>query len=245
MRRKGKASAEISTMQALLLALSDDIALPLLQIRSGLELIQQDGSESSLKNHTNKMLLSAESGLHLIEGYRLALRTTTSSELQMEPLAIATVLQEVAHKLTLYAKEYSTEIEVEVQPRLTPALADHASLSVALEILSGSIIRAQAANKQQKRYRVLLGARRIPENVISTGVFSSVRGLSDKTLKNARSLAGRARQPLPAIPAGAASGILIADMLCSSLWQPLRAVAYRNMYGLATAIPISKQLQII
>jgi len=47
------------------------------------------------------------------------------------------------------------------------------------------------------------------------------------------------------VPAGSAAGVLIADMLCSSLWQPLRAAAHHNLPGLVTMVPASKQLQII
>ncbi|HVS78999.1 MAG TPA: hypothetical protein VHD84_01785, partial [Candidatus Saccharimonadales bacterium] len=70
-------------------------------------------------------------------------------------------------------------------------------------------------------------------------------GLSDRTLRAARSLVGKARQPLPAVPAGAATGVLVADMLCSAMWQPLRAAAHHNLPGLVTALPASKQLQFV
>ncbi|MGH7156646.1 MAG: hypothetical protein ACREGG_00815, partial [Candidatus Saccharimonadales bacterium] len=76
-------------------------------------------------------------------------------------------------------------------------------------------------------------------------VFSNVQGLSDRTLRAARSLIGKARQPLPAVPAGAAAGVLVADMLCSIMWQPLRAAAHNNLAGLATSIPVSKQLKFV
>ena len=46
-----------------------------------------------------------------------------------------------------------------------------------------------------------------------------------------------------AVPPSTSGGVLIADMLCSAMWQPLRAAAHRNMGGLATGIPVTKQLQ--
>lgn len=246
MRRKGKATKHVSPMQALLLALSDDIALPLLQIRSSLETLQLENySKQSLQSHASKMIASTEGGLHLVEAYRLALQSFNRNELEMKPVAISIVLQEVAHKLTPYAKEYSTDLEVDVQGRLTPVLAHYPSLSIALEVLSASLIRAQAAHTKQKRYRILLGAHRAPQNTISTGVFSNLHGLSDRALRSARILSGKARQPFPNVPTGAASGVLIADMLCTSMWQPLRAAAHSNMHGLATLVPISKQLQFV
>jgi hypothetical protein len=160
-------------------------------------------------------------------------------------VAVGAVLQDVAHQLTPYAKKYATELEVDISGKLTPVLTHQPSLHVAIQILSASFIRAQAAQVQQSRYKLLLGARRTSESAISTGVFSTIEGLSDKTLRSARSLSGRARQPLPPLPPGAASGVLIADMLCSSMWQPLRAAAHSGLHGLATAIPVSRQLQIV
>ena len=189
------------------------------------------------------MGLVANDGLQLIDAYRLVLRSHEAESLQLEPVAIGALLQDVAHQLTPYAHQYDTALEIDIQGRLTPVLAHGPSLVAALQCLSASLIRAQAAQSRQKNYRLILAAHRAADNVITTGAFSNVQGLSDRTLRAARSLVGKARQPLPAVPAGAASGVLIADMLCSTMWQPLRAAAHNGMGGLATGVPVSKQLQ--
>lgn len=234
--RSASSAGKMSPMQALLTALSDDLALPLLQVKSGLEA----GASAE------QILLSVENGLQLVEAYKLTLRVNHSIDsLAFEPVAIGALLQDVAHELTPYAKKYTTDLVVDVSGKLTPVLTHQPSLHIAIQILSASLIRAQTAQVQRRRYKLLLGAHRLPDSAVSTGVFSSIDGLSDKTLRSARSLSGRARQPLPALPPGAASGVLIADMLCASLWQPLRAAAHGGMHGLATAIPISKQLQFV
>lgn len=248
--RKKTVTAEaekVSPMQALLIALSEDLALPLLQIKSNLEVLEEDDfSKKTARGTAEQMLLSVQNGLQLVEAYKLTLRINhTTDDLPYEPVAIGALLQDVAHDLTPYAKKYATDLEVHVSGKLTPVLTHQPSLQTAMQILSASLIRAQTAQRQQKRYRLLLGARRGSESIISTGVYSSIEGLSDKTLRSARSLSGRARQPLPLLPPGAASGVLIADMLCSSMWQPLRAAAHNGMYGLVTAIPVSKQLQFV
>lgn len=237
---------ELAAQRALLSALSDDLALPLLQIKNSVELM---GRSRGLSKNTQKQLqtldLSAKDGLQLIEAYHLVLHIRNTENLPMEPVSVNILLHEVAHQLSPYAKQYATSLEVDVQGRLTPVLAHTPSLIAALQCLGASIIRAQAAQSKQKNYRLLLAAHRNADNVIATGAFSDVHGLSDRTLRAARSLVGKARQPMPAVPAGAASGVLIADMLCSAMWQPLRSVAHRNMGGLATAVPISKQLNLI
>ena len=228
------------------MTLSEDIALPLLQVKGSLEVLEsQNFIKAAARAHAAGSSLSIDTGLQLIEAYKLLLGAEQNAKLPAEPLAVGAVLEEIAHRLTPYAKQYNTSIEVSVQHKLTPVLAHQPSLSSALEVLSSSIIRAQAAQTEQTKYHLVLGAHRSPDNVIAAGVFSSVHGLSDRTLRAARSLVGKARQPLPAVPAGAAAGVLVADMLCAAMWQPLRAAAHHSLPGLVTILPVSKQLQII
>src|SRR5581483_263057 len=189
---------KLNPMEALLAALSDDLALPFLQIKSCLE----------ANAPREQIFMSIDSGLQLIEAYKLTLRINKSiDEVAYEPVAIGAVLQEIAHELSPYAKKYATDIEVNVSGKLTPVLTHQPSLQTAIQILSASLIRAQVAQVQKKRYKIILGAHRTSEASISTGVFSSIDGLSDKTLRNARSLTGKARQPITALPTGAASGV--------------------------------------
>ncbi|MBX4201857.1 hypothetical protein KW803_03120, partial [Candidatus Saccharibacteria bacterium] len=238
--------SEIARQRALLMTLSEDIALPLLQIKSSLELLRaQDYAKSAARLHVHESNLSIDSGLQLVEAYKLLLGSDDYAKLPAEPLAVGAVMDDIAHKLTAYAKQYNTTIEVSVQHKLAPVLAHQPSLNSALEVLSTSIIRAQSAQTEKKSYHLVLGAHRSPDYTIAAGVFSNVHGLSDRTLRAARGLVGKARQPLPAVPAGAAAGVLVADMLCTAMWQPLRAAAHHNLPGLVTMLPASKQLQFV
>jgi hypothetical protein len=237
---------KLAQQRALLATLSDDLALPLLQIKTTLELIEhEDFSAAVLKDRAYTMAMSADIGLQLVEAYRLALVIDKDLDLMLEPVSVGAALQDAAHELTPYAKQYMTDLVVDVQGKFMPVLAHRQSLMAALQVLGTSLIRAQSAQHQQTKYHLVFGAHRTSNNAIATGVFSNMHHLSDRTLKAARSLVGNARQPINGVPPGAASGVLVADMLCSSMWQPLRAAAHRNMGGLATGIPISKQLQFV
>jgi len=247
-KQGGREVKEFALERALLSALSDDLALPLLQIKTALDLLEQDSRQSTKKSrtHVERLRFSADSGLQLIEAYRLVLRPTPSTTLPLEPIAIGSVLQDVAHRLSPYAKHYGATLEVDIKGNIIPALAHKASLSTALQCLGVSIIRAQAAGgTPAKDYRILLGAHRASGHAVVTGVFSNMHGVSDRVLRTARDLAGRARQPLTDVPQGATAGVLIADLLCSAMWHPLRAAAHRNLHGLATNVPVSKQLQFV
>ena len=249
MNRKQNSRSSFSNLaeqKALLIALSDDLSLPLLQIKTSLELLQsQKFAPKIVQQQARVMALSADTGLQLAEAYRLVLQSDKLHELPFEPVAIGAVLEEIAHELSGYASEYSTELRVDVQGKLTPVLAHKPSLQAALQCLSASLIRAQAAQTQAGDHRIILGAHRADGNLVAAGVFTNIQGLSDSTLRAARALVGHARQPLAALPAGAASGVLIADMLCSAMWQPLRAAAHKNMSGLAVGVPSSKQLSFV
>lgn len=240
----GRSAAHLAEQKALLIALSDDLCLPLLQIRSSLELLETaDFSKRVTRDQARLIAMSAENGLQLAEAYRLVLQLEKLHELPMEPVAIGAVLEEVAHQLSPYAWEYATRLEVDIQGRLAPVLAHPPSLMAAIQCLSSSLIRAQAGQVKED-HRIILGAHKA-NGEIAAGVFTNMHGLTDRTLRAARSLVGHARQPMPALPAGSASGVLIADVLCAAMWQPLRAAAHRNMDGLAVVVPASKQLQFV
>ncbi len=245
-RQLNRNQERLARQRALLVALSDDLALPFLQVKNSIEIAASESFASEVMNeHASTISLTAEAGLQLVEAYRLLLRSEELLNTPFEPVAIGATLEEVAHRLQGYAKKYATRIEVDVQGRFAPVLANQESLAMAIEVLSSSLIRAQSAQEHKELHRIVLGAHRSTDGLLAAGVFSNVHGLSDKSLRAARSLVGQARQPLPAIPPGAASGILVADMLCATLWQPLRTAAHRSLGGLATNLPISKQLQFI
>jgi len=244
--RTGNEPDQLELQRRLLAALSDDLSLPLLQIRTTIESLKRPGVKADLLEARTRSLAShVETGLQLVEAYRLALRASDGAQLQLEPVTISSVLNDVAQELDPYAKQYATKLEVDVTGRLSPVLANKATLSAAMQCLGASIIRAQAAQSRRKGYRVLLAAHRAPDNLITTGVFSNTEGLTDHALRSARGLVGKARQPIPALPAGSASGVLIADMLCAVMWQPLRQAAHRQLHGLATVVPVTSQLRFV
>lgn len=226
--------------------MSEDLSLPLIQVKSSVELLEsQNFSKRATQQHAKETRLNVDTGLQLVDAYRLLLDSDQLDRFPLEPLAISVLLEDIAQQISSYAGQYDTIVEVSVQHKLAPVLAHQASLRSAIEVLGSSLIRAQAAQSDEKSFRLVLGAHKVAETSIAAGVFSGTHGLSDKTLRAARSLVGKARQPLPTIPAGAAAGVLVADMLCAALWQPLRSAVHDNLAGLATTIPVSKQLRII
>lgn len=80
---------------------------------------------------------------------------------------------------------------------------------------------------------------------MTAGIYANMVGISDKELFNSRRLAGRAKQPFTSLSSNNGGGILIADMLLTSLYQPLRSSKFGQLSGFATQFPISKQLRLV
>ena len=225
--------------ERMLSAIAYDLSLPLLQIKASAELKQNS------KKPSPDIGVLTQSGLRLIDSYIMALELRSNrQQLVLEPISINSLLADTAHDLQSYAKHYNTTINVEVLGRMKPILTNRSKLQSALYCLGCSLIRAQASS-DAKKHTVVLGAQRGRSDSITAGVFGSFSGLSDKAMFRARSLAGQASQPLPSVPAQNAGGILIADMLVSALYQPLKAARFKEYSGLATTFPVSKQLRLV
>lgn len=232
--------------RSLLQTLSDDLALPLLHVKTTMELIEEGRLPKSLRPQLQTISLSAAAGLQLLEAYRLALSHTNHQQLPLEPVAVGAILQDVAHELTPFAKQYATELAVDIRPGLRPVLANQTNLLAAMHCLGISFIRTQAAQDQSvQRRRLVFGAHRSSNQTVTAGLFGDVKGLSEQAIKAARNLSGQAKQPLPAVPLGSAGGVLVADLLCSAIWQPLRSGRHNKLRGLVTDFMVSKQMQLV
>ncbi len=244
--RRKKVGEANELERSLLQTLSDDLALPLLHVKTTLELIEAGRLPANLRRQLKSLSLSTAAGLQTLEAYQLALQTAGQRPLALEPVAVGAVLQDVAHALEPFAKQYATKLEVDVRPGLRPVLANATNLAAAMQCLGISLIRTQAAQVHRtKPSRLVFGAHRSGPQVVTAGAFGSLKGLSDKTIRSARALAGRAHQPLPAVPLGSAGGLLVADLLLSAIWQPLRRGHYHKLSGLVTDLMISKQMQLV
>src|SRR3990167_9995244 len=102
MRKKWAANNSEQAL-ALLAALSNDLALPLLQVKTSLEVwAGENYDKKQLTETAEKMSLSVDSGLQLIEAYRLTLKANDNLTLDYQPVAIGAVLNDVAHHLSAY-----------------------------------------------------------------------------------------------------------------------------------------------
>jgi hypothetical protein len=236
--------SDMTYPQALLEGLAEDLKLPFLQIKSRLELLGMQQPELA---GLAQLEISTQYGLRLIESYSLALELKRNpKQLELEPFGVGAVLQDAAHSLAPYAKQYDTELIVDIAGAPKPILMHRRSLLAAFYCLGTSLIRAQIGQQTDKGPNSLvLGAHGLKEQRMALGAFASLEGITNVALRSARQLQGIARQPLSALGAQTAGGIFIADLLLQAVEGQLHAARHGSSAGLAAHFNISKQIPLL
>lgn len=226
----------------LLAALAADLRLPLLQIKTKVELLA--GTDHLFAEHQADLSLSAEAGLRLIEAYLYISRMPGALQLRLEPLSPWQLLEESADELASVAKAYETEILIDLKACGRPVMADKSATKLAMVCLGESFIKIQAASRPEGRRGLLLGGHRAAGGAL-LGAYGMLEGLNASVLKRARAQAGKTHQPFSSLPTGLAAGVLIADQLYAGLNSPLKISSHSRLSGLAAFFPLSQQLSLI
>lgn len=230
--------------ERLLRALADQLKLPLVQIARTAELLQ---SGRTSKRDLQNIELTADMALRLIDNYMLSTElAATQATLQLEPIAVSSVLHDTAHLLESWAKEYHCELRLHMSGRYEPVFAHAAGLRAALTSLGYDFIAARAARLVAQRTRpvITLAAHRGKGGIVA-GMYADVDGLSTDMFRRGRLLYGKARQPLVDFSSGSAVGIYVADSLLSTMSARLRVGRHHNLNGLATTLMPSRQLNLV
>jgi hypothetical protein len=220
----------------LLLALAEELKLPLLQIARQAEL-GQGGNASDLAN----IETAATRALWFIDSYLLSHQLHNGQlPLQLEPVAVSGVLHDVAHSLSGLAKQYGCNLELEIAGRYPPVMAHRQGLHAALTGLGVTLITAAGTGKT----RVTLAAHSAQGGTVA-GVFTEQTGLSQAAFRQGKSLYGRANQALREATAQPGAGVFIADSLFDAMAAQLRVASHRKLTGLAATLPASHQLSLV
>ncbi|MEI7682996.1 MAG: hypothetical protein WCJ24_01695 [Candidatus Saccharibacteria bacterium] len=221
--------ADVVSNDRLLAALAEELKLPLLQIARQAELANQADIE-----------MSASQALWFVDSYLLSQQLLQQSSLELEPVAVSSVLQDAAQTLDSLAKQYNCGLELSISGRFMPAMAHRQALETALVGLGSSLITAS----QDKKPRLILAAHRTQGGVVA-GVFSSTDGLSQAVFQRGLSLYGKARQPMQELTSHTGAGIFVAAELLSSMESILRVAKHHKLTGLAATLQQSRQLALI
>lgn len=224
--------------QRLLLALAEELKLPLLQIAREAEVAGMQDSALAAES----IRRTADMALRLVDGYILSLATAQKTSLPLEPLTVSSVLYDAAHRLDSLAKQRGYEIHVNIAGRQGPVMGNRQSLDAAFMLLGYGLLGD--IEEQIERPKLMLGAHRSAHGVVA-GVFTDNPMLSTDAFKRARALGGTARQTMPVASHGNGAGILIADSLLRYLSAPLKIARHQKHIGIAATLTPSRQLQLV
>lgn len=234
--------AQLNSQERLFLGLAEQLARPFLQVARVSELALGD-DPSRVAEHLQNMRAIADASLQLVESYALSLRVHGKvTPLNLEPVTVSSLLYDTAHDLQAFAKQYGVELELEPGPRMQPIWADRTVLQAAMTSLGQVFVMSQAEAEEPSAVR--LAAHRSRYGVVA-GLYTKAPQLGADSLRRARAMAGRARQPLHRLVSGPAAGVFVADSLLRTLAAHLHVARYRSLNGLAATLTPSQQLQLV
>ncbi len=218
--------------ERLLLALAEQLKLPLTQIALQAEL----GSKNALA----EVEQVAARALHLIDSYLLSTELNQQT-LQLEPVSLSSVLYDAAQQLQSTAQAHNCDLELNIAGKYAPVMAHRASLESAIVTLGQSLLEAQP---QDEKSTVVIAAYKAKKGIMA-GVFGDHEALTTDMFRRARYLYGGAAQTLPNVSASNGAGIYVADALFQAMSSELQVARHHNLTGLAAKLLPSSQLQLV
>lgn len=230
--------------QQLLMSVAEQIKLPLLQIARQAELARLgDGAAPTTLAHIQS---TADSALSLLDNYVLAIRLNLeaqSSSLGLEPVSVSSLLYDVGHQLSQYAKSYGVNLELHIAGRYGPVMAHRAGLEAALVSLGLSLIEALPA-QESPQLKLQLATHRCRYGVVA-GIYSDAERLSGEALRHGQRLHGHSRQPLLNLSHTAGAGVFVADSLLKAMNLELKVSRHHRLFGLGAVLQPNHQLQLV
>ncbi len=225
--------------ERLLLALAEQLKVPLLQIARRAELAQT----SHLKaKQLSTIETTADNALRLIDNYLLSMRLQAQDGVILEPVSVASVLHDTAQELNQLADDYHCRLELHLSGRYEPVMAHREGLAAAFTSIGRDMIEAEV--QQNKHPVVTLAAHRGKKGIVA-GIFGGSEGLTADMFRRSRTLYGQTGQPLSTVSAHPVTGIFVADSLLHSMAAKLRVAHHHKLSGLAATLLPSQQLTLI
>lgn len=243
--QQGSWAKDLSGQERLFISLADGLTHTMLQLtRLSEQASQQSESADMQQGKWQAVRDISEASLHLLEGYALTMRLQGgTAEPESEPLSVGSLLHETKRLLEPYATQLSIRLELDVSHGLEPVIGDRAIIQSALLSLGQVFVVAQS-QAETTDCTLYLGAHRSRYGIVA-GWYSETASLSSDALSRARKLQGQARQPYSQLVSGAATGVYVADSLLQTVSTKLHVARYHNTTGLATTLPLCRQLQLV
>lgn len=225
--------------QELLLSVTEQLKLPLLQIARLAEAGQLYGASSLASIEA-----SAAGALRLLDSYALGVRLSLDpQQLEIEPVSISSVLYDAGQQLAATAKAYGVDLELSISGKFGPVMAHRQGLQAALTSLGMALIEALPA-LETKQLKLRLATHRCRYGIVA-GLYTDAEQVTAEALRQGRRLHGQARQPLSTISHGSGAGVFVADAILHAMNLELTASRHQRLYGLGAVLQPNHQLQLV
>lgn len=223
-------SAYVYNNFRLLEALAEELKSPLIQIARESEILE-----------LADMQARSEMALRLIDGYTLGLQFEQQTVLQLEPVTLSSILQDVAHELSKTAKQQGYAIRVDLGGKYGPVMGNRRTLQHAFTLLGYELMQVP---EEDIKPVITLASHASNKNIVA-GIFTNNAALTTDAFRRAKALVGTARQTMPIGPSTNGAGIYIADNLVRGLASSFKVAKHHKQTGLAATFAPSQQLQIV
>jgi hypothetical protein len=223
--------------QQLLLAVTEQLKVPLLQIARQAEYANLQGAADA-----QQITETATTALRLLDSYALGVRLSLQHDaLPIEPVSLSSVLYDSGQQLDGLAKRYGVSLELRLG-RFGPVMAHKEGLEAALVSLGAALIEALPA--QETQLTLQLATHRCRYGIVA-GMYTDNQELSAKALRQGRNMLAQARQPLASLSHSNGAGIFVADALLAAMQLRLQASRHHGWYGLGAVLQPNHQLQLV
>ena len=223
--------------QRLLAAVIEELKVPFLQIANQSELNSIMG-----KPDDGTIQLITQHALKLLDHYALSVRLV-QEKARLEPVSLGAVLHSSAHSLSRFAEMHGCELRIEAHGHYAPVLAHKQGLEAVIESLGTAMIQSQSQMGGETS-SVTLAVHRSRWGLVA-GAYANMPEMNAAVLRRAKTLFGKARQPLNHILASNGAGVFVADALLSAMASHLHASRHHKLNGLAATLQPSQQMALM
>lgn len=222
----------------LLWSVAEHLKLPLSVIARRAELSEISG-EYSVEDAAN-IRTQADIGLALIDSYLLGIDVwRQQASLPLEAVSVSSIMADTAHGLYRYARQLGVRLEMSVNGRFGPVMANPKGLRAAMLALGCALVETVQGDKSE----LTLAVHRNEQGIVA-GIYGLSGDFKPEQWRGAQELYGHSSQPMPVLNGGGA-GLFVADAILQSMETSLKVGRYARQPGLRAVFMPSQQLTLV
>lgn len=228
--------------QYLLKSIAEELRLPLIQISRLAELNLQN--QKIDQKDIKKMESSADLAIQLLESFILGVEYSDRQiEIELSPITIGAVLNDVAHQVNKLATANNYDIELSVKSA-HPVMGNYEAIKMAYLNIAHTIITGSTRHENNRRSSLVFAVyNRGPKNM--AGIYSNNLDINKNVWERSINNFEKSRQKMPEFSHINGSGFFVASSILEAMSLELGPSKFHGDKGLAAGFPLSQQLQLV